>query len=128
MERYTREHAWARQEGRLVRVGLSAFAGAELGDVAYVELPAVGRRVVRGEPACAIESLKSSSEIYAPVSGTVSEVNAVLADERRCGTVNRDPLGEGWLFALEPDDLADLDSLMSADEYSHYVSGGGPRS
>ncbi len=81
MERYTTDHAWARAEGRLVRVGLSDFAQAELGDIAWVELPPVGSRVVRGEPACALESLKSAGEVYAPVSGTVVAVNPVLADD-----------------------------------------------
>jgi glycine cleavage system H protein len=107
-----------------VRVGLSRFAQAELGDVAWVELPPVGRHVRRGEPACAIESLKSAGEVYAPVSGTVVEVNPGLADERGCGAVNRDPLGDGWLFALRPDDPAELDGLMSAADYDRWVSSG----
>jgi glycine cleavage system H protein len=121
-ERYTTDHAWARAEGTLVRVGLSAFAQAELGDVAWVELPPVGRHVHRAEPACSIESLKSAGEVYAPVSGTVVEVNRALADERGCGAVNRDPLGDGWLFALRPDDPAELDALLSAEEYGRWVS------
>lgn len=124
MERYATDHAWARAEGTLVRVGLSAFAQAELGDVAWVELPPVGRHVRRGEAACSIESLKSAGEVYAPVSGTVIEVNAVLADETGCGAVNRDPLGDGWLFALRPDDPVEIDSLMSAEEYGRWVSAG----
>jgi glycine cleavage system H protein len=111
-----------RAEGDLVRIGLSAFALAELGDVSWVELPAVGRHVRRGEAACAIESLKSAGEVYAPVSGTVVAVNRLLADERGCGTVNRDPLGDGWLFVLQPDDPAELDGLMSAGEYGRWVS------
>jgi glycine cleavage system H protein len=108
----------------VVRVGLSDFAQAELGDVAWVELPPVGRHVRRGEAACSIESLKSAGEVYAPVSGTVVEVNAALADERSCGAVNRDPLGDGWLFALRPDDPAEIDALMSAEEYGRWVSAG----
>jgi glycine cleavage system H protein len=107
-----------------VRVGLSAFAQAELGDVAWVELPPMGRHVQRGEAACSIESLKSAGEVYAPVSGTVVEVNPLLADERGCGAVNRDPLGDGWLFAIRPDDPAELDALMSAEEYDRWVSAG----
>ena len=108
----------------VVRVGLSDFAQAELGDVAWVELPPVGRHVRRGEAACSIESLKSAGEVYAPVSGTVVEVNAALADERGCGSVNRDPLGDGWLFAIRPDDPAEIDALMSAEEYGRWVSAG----
>jgi glycine cleavage system H protein len=107
-----------------VRVGLSDFAQAELGDVAWVELPPVGRHVQRGEAACSIESLKSAGEVYAPVSGTVVEVNASLGDEKGCGAVNRDPLGDGWLFALRPDDPVEFDSLMSAEEYGRWVSSG----
>jgi glycine cleavage system H protein len=122
VERYSADHAWARAEGELVRVGLSAFAQAELGDVAWVELPPVGRHVGRGDPVCAIESLKSAGEVYAPVSGTVSVVNDALANGRGCALVNRDPLGDGWLFALAPDDPAELDALMSAEEYGRLVS------
>lgn len=109
-----------------MRVGLSPFAQAELGEVAWVELPVVGRHVGRGEPACQIESLKSAGEVYAPVGGTVVEVNRALADEHGCGAVNRDPLGDGWLFVLRPDDPAELDGLMSAEEYGRWVSAGGP--
>jgi glycine cleavage system H protein len=122
VERYSRDHAWARAEGPIVRVGLSPFAQAELGDVAWVALPIVGRHVCRGEPACSIESLKSAGEVYAPVSGTVAEVNAGLADERGGALVNRDPLGAGWLFALRPDDPAEIETLMSAEEYGRWVA------
>jgi glycine cleavage system H protein len=108
-----------------VRVGLSAFALAELGDVSWVELPVAGRHVRRGEAACAIESLKSAGEVYAPLSGTVVEVNRLLADEQGCAAANRDPLGDGWLFALRPDDPEELGTLMSAEEYGRWVSAGG---
>ncbi len=107
-----------------MRVGLSAFALAELGDVAWVELPTAGRHVQRGEAACSIESLKSTGEVYAPVSGMVVEVNAALADEQGCGAVSRDPLGDGWLFGLLPDDPAELEALMSAEEYARWISAG----
>jgi len=122
VERYTADHAWARAEGTLVRVGLSAFALEELGDISWVELPAVGRHVRRGEPACSIESLKSAGEVYAPVSGTVVEVNPLLADEPGRGAASRDPLGEGWLFAVRPDDPAELDGLMSPEAYGRWIS------
>jgi glycine cleavage system H protein len=127
MERYTTDHAWARgdADGTTVRVGLSGFAQAELGDIAWIELPPVGRHLARGEPACAIESLKSAGEVYAPVSGTVVAVNAALADEVGRLAINRDPLGEGWLFALAPDDPAELDALMSAEDYGRWTSAGG---
>ena len=122
MERYTTDHAWARAEGPLVRVGLSNFAQAELGDIAWIELPPVGSHVARGEPAVAIESLKSAGEVYAPVSGTVVAVNPVLADDAGRAAVNRDPLGEGWLFALAPDDPGELDALMSPDDYARGIA------
>ncbi len=127
MERYTTDHAWARLEpdGTAVRVGLSDFAQAELGDIAWIELPPVGSHLARGETACAIESLKSAGEVYAPVSGTVVSVNPALADEAGRTAINRDPLGEGWLFALAPDDPSDLDALMSAEEYARWVGDGG---
>jgi glycine cleavage system H protein len=124
VERYTTDHAWARLEpdGPAVRVGLSDFAQAELGDIAWIELPEVGSHLARGETACAIESLKSAGEVYAPVSGTVVAVNPALADEAGRRAINRDPLGEGWLFALAPDDPAELDTLMSAEDYGRWVS------
>lgn len=124
MERYTTDHAWARLEpdGKRLRVGLSDFAQAELGDVAWVELPRVGARVRRGEPACAIESLKSAGEVYAPVTGTVVAVNPALADEAGRAAVNRDPLGDGWLFAIEPDDPSEFAALMSPEEYRRWIS------
>ena len=124
MERYTVDHAWARldADGSLVRVGLSDFAQAELGDIAWLELPPVGCHVARGEPAVAIESLKSAGEVYAPVSGTVVAVNPALADDAGRAAVNRDPLGEGWLFALAPDDPDELNALMSAEDYARWIA------
>jgi glycine cleavage system H protein len=89
--------------------------------VSWVELPILGRHVRRGEPACSIESLKSAGEVYAPVSGTVADVNTTLTGEPGCRAVNRDPLGEGWLFALEPDDPAEIDGLMSSEDYERWV-------
>jgi glycine cleavage system H protein len=124
MRKYTRDHTWVLADGARARVGISDFAQQELGDIAYVELPRAGQRIARGETACTVDSLKSSSEIYAPVSGTVAEVNASLAEEENCATVNRDPLGEGWLFVLEMSDPAELDQLLSEEEYTSYLQGG----
>lgn len=123
MERYSREHAWARREGTLVRVGISAFAQAELGEMAHVELPELGRRLTRGEPACTIESMKSTSEVYAPVGGKVAAINEELQDDERCGLVNQDPLGQGWLFLLAPEDEGELEELMSPEQYQRWVEG-----
>jgi glycine cleavage system H protein len=124
VERYTTDHAWARLEpgGPVARVGLSDFAQAELGDIAWIELPTIGSHLARGETACAIESLKSAGEVYAPVSGTVVAVNPSLGNEAGLLAINRDPLGEGWLFALAPDDPAEMDALMSAEDYARWVS------
>lgn len=127
MRRYTRDHTWVETEGKRARVGISDFAQTELGDIAYVELPAVSRRIERGEVACTIDSLKSSSEIYAPVSGTVVEVNAPLSDEKKCGIINRDPLGEGWLFVIEMDDPQELALLLPEEGYAAFIRGADSR-
>jgi len=123
MRRYTKDHTWVLAEGARARVGISDFAQSELGEIAYVELPAVGRQVERGEVACTVDSLKSSSEIYAPVSGTVVQSNDVLAREDRCTLVNSDPLGEGWLFVIEMSDPRELDLLLAEADYERYVRG-----
>jgi glycine cleavage system H protein len=123
MRLYTKDHAWVLADGTRARVGISDFAQAELGEIAYVELPEPGRRVRRGEVACTVDSLKSSSEIYAPVSGTVVESNHVLAAEENCPLVNTDPLGDGWLFVVEMSDPAELDHLLPEAEYESYVRG-----
>jgi len=124
MRVYTKDHAWVVAEGNQARVGISDFAQSELGEIAYVELPAVGRRVQRGEVACTVDSLKSSSEIYSPVSGTVIAANPALSTEEKCTLVNTDPLGEGWLFVIEMSDPGDLGLMLSEAEYETYVKGG----
>jgi len=124
MRLYTRDHTWVLPEGNSARVGISDFAQSELGEIAYVELPAAGRRVERGEVACTVDSLKSSSEIYAPVSGTIVRGNDVLASEEKCALVNSDPLGEGWLFIVDMSDPGELELLLSEADYQKYVSGG----
>jgi len=88
---YSRDHVWVRVEGKRAVVGISEFARSELGEVSYVELPASGKRVARGEVVCSIDSLKSASDIYAPLSGTVAESNSRLAEESGCALVNDDP-------------------------------------
>ncbi len=118
---YTKDHEWALQEGNKVRVGISDFAQSELGDIAYVELPEVGTEVSKGDPVCSIDSLKSSSEIYAPVSGKIVEVNETLRNEENCEIINSDPLGEGWIFVIEMSNPDELNELMSEDEYKKMV-------
>ena len=121
--RYTREHEWALQEGNRVRVGITHFAQQELGDVVYVELPAPGTAVQQGQRFAVVESVKAVSDIYAPVSGTVVEVNGRLSTEPEL--LNRDPYGEGWICLLELSNPAELETLLSAAEYRQLIGAGG---
>ena len=119
--RYSSDHEWALAEGGLVRIGITDYAQDALGDVVYVELPEVGARVEQGEAFGEVESTKSVSELFAPVSGVVAEVNEELfgAPQR----LNEDPYGDGWICAITGDDLAQLDSLLDADGYRALVEG-----
>ena len=123
MRLYTKDHTWVEADGKRARIGLSDFAQSELGEIAYVDLPEPGRRVARGDVVCTVESLKSSSEVYAPVSGTVVEVNTTLRSEQNASLVNRDPLGEGWLVLMEIDDPEELTPLLVEEEYAAYTGG-----
>ena len=120
---YTKDHTWVEAEGLRARVGISDFAQSELGDIAYVELPSLGAQVQRGEVVCTVDSLKSSSEIYAPVSGVVADVNSLLGTEQNCALVNRDPQGEGWLVLIEMQDTEELKLLLAEEEYAAYTRG-----
>ena len=122
--RYSKDHEWVLPQERRAKVGISEFAQSELGDISFVELPDVGRQVNRGEAVCSIDSLKSTSEIYAPISGTVLEVNEKLADEQACALVNSDPLGQGWLFILEMSNPKEIEELLTRAEYEHYLERG----
>lgn len=113
--RYTEQHEWARDEDGRIRVGITDFAQDALGDVVYVDVPEVGTEVRAGEPFGEVESTKSVSDLYAPVSGTVVEVNAGLADDPE--VVNRSPYADGWLILIEPADRAELDGLLDAARY-----------
>ncbi len=113
--RYTEEHEWARNEGEVIRVGITHFAQDQLGDVVYVDLPAPGAAIERGQPFGEVESTKSVSDLYAPVSGTIAERNEAL--EERPELVNQDPYGEGWMVKVRPSDDTGLDALLSADAY-----------
>ena len=118
---YTEDHEWTMREGNRIKVGISDFAQGELGDIAFVELPEVGKEVKKQETICSIDSLKASSEIYAPVSGKVVEVNEKLKHEENCGIINSDPLGEGWIFAIEMNDSGELDTLLTEEEYKKHI-------
>jgi len=121
---YSTDHEWVLEQDGRAKVGISEFAQSELGDISFVELPEVGRQVGRGEAVCSIDSLKSTSEIYAPVSGTILEVNERLADEKACAIINSDPLGQGWLFVIEMNDPKEIGELLTRSEYEHYLKSG----
>ena len=121
---YTKDHTWVLATGNRARIGISDFAQGELGEIAYVELPSPGAALARGEVACTVDSMKSSSEIYAPVSGTVVVVNGILASEESCSLINKDPLGQGWLMEIEMTDPAELQGLLTEKEYEDYIKGG----
>ncbi len=117
--RYTREHEWARKKGGNFVVGITDFAQSQLGDVVYVELPDVGDPVKKGESFGVVESTKAVSELFAPLTGKVVEVNDPLSDAPE--TVNDDPYEEGWMIVIEPADPKELDALMDAKAYRAFV-------
>jgi len=117
--RFTRDHEWVRLDGDLAIVGITDYAQSQLGDVVYVELPEIGRRLEKGKEAAVVESVKAASEVYAPVSGEVAEINeALTADPAK---VNADAMGEGWFFKLRLDDPRELDDLMDEAEYTRFA-------
>jgi len=117
--RYTKDHEYIRIEGDTGIVGITDYAQSQLGDVVYVELPAVGKSVAKGGEAAVVEGVKAASEVYAPVSGEVTAVNSAL--EGAPGTVNESPVERGWFFKLKLANTAELDGLMGEDEYRDYV-------
>ena len=117
--RYTQEHEWVRVDGTTARVGITDYAQDALGDVVYVDLPEVGATVAAMASCCEVESTKSVSEIFSPVSGTVSEVNTDLADTPQ--VINEDPYGKGWIFAVEMADPAEVNALMEAAAYQAFL-------
>lgn len=118
--KFTDEHEWIALDGDIGTVGVSDYAQDQLGDIVFVELPEVGRKLTRGEEAATIESVKAASALYAPVDGEVMEVNARLADEPELA--NSDPTGEGWFLRLRIADRGQLDGLMDAEAYRRFVA------
>ncbi len=117
--RFTKDHEWVRLDGDLAVIGITDYAQSQLGDVVYVELPEPGHRVEQGKEAAVVESVKAASEVYAPVSGEVAEVNETLAADP--AKVNADPLGEGWFMKLRLDDPKQLDGLMDEAAYQRFI-------
>ena len=121
--RYTKEHEWARADGARVRVGITDFAQDALGDVVYVDLPETGATVQAHQPLGEVESTKSVSDVYSPVSGTIVERNPLLDD--RPELVNEQPYGDGWLVVIEAADAGAIDALLDAAAYRAFVEGDG---
>jgi len=118
--RYSEEHEWLKlEEGNRARIGITEFAQKELGDVVFVELPEEGTVVNAGDSFAVVESVKAVSDIYAPVSGKVVEVNDALNDSPEL--INEDPYGEGWIAVIEVSDVAEIDSLLTAEQYQQLV-------
>jgi glycine cleavage system H protein len=124
--RYSEDHYWVRRRPNtdVVTVGLSVFAQQELGEVTFLQLPEIGARVERDQPVCAIESLKSASEIYAPVSGIIESINEDLGDAAGLALLNSDPLGGGWLFSMHMEEPTEFDALLDPEEYSRRTASG----
>ena len=117
--RYTKDHEYIRIDGDTGIVGITDYAQSQLGDVVYVELPEAGKALEKGGEAAVVESVKAASEVYAPVSGEVLEVNGDL--EATPGAINEDPAGAGWFLKMKIADTSELDALMSEEDYQAYV-------
>jgi glycine cleavage system H protein len=113
--RYTKTHEWVRWNGKVATVGITDFAQDQLSDLTYVELPTEGDSFSAQEEVAVVESVKAASDIYAPISGTITAVNKALLDKPEL--INTDPYTDGWIFKMVPDDVSELESLMDADQY-----------
>ncbi len=117
--KYTKEHEWIKADGNKAAIGITDYAQGELGDVVFIELPAVGSNVSAMETFGTIEAVKAVSDLFSPISGKVTEVNAILEDDPM--VVNRDPYGDGWMIKVEMNDSSELDALLSAEDYRSLV-------
>lgn len=117
--KYTKEHEWTRAEGGLIVVGITSYAQDALGEIVYVELPSEGDEITKGDPFGGVESTKSVSDLYAPLSGEVVEVNELLLDSPE--TINEDPYGGGWMIKVKPYDKDELADLMDYEEYTDFI-------
>lgn len=116
---YTKEHAWVRRKGDRVVVGITDYAQDALGDIVYIEVPEEGTQVVAEEPFAEIESVKTVSEIFAPVTGEIVKVNNKVSESPEI--IHEDPYGKGWICVIEMNDSSELDNLMTSDEYEEFV-------
>jgi glycine cleavage system H protein len=117
--RYTKDHEWIRLDGNVGIIGITAYAQSQLGDVVFVDLPEIGKHVSKGADAAVVESVKAASEVYAPMTGDVIDVNAAL--EGAPATVNHDAEGDGWFLKLKLTNLAEYDELMTEEQYKSYL-------
>ena len=117
--RYTREHEWAKDQNGVVTVGITGYATDQLGDVVFVELPEIGRKLEQGKPFGVVEAVKTVSDLYAPIAGEVVEVNGALADDP--AAVNREPYGAGWMVKIRPSDPKAVAALLSSADYAKVV-------
>jgi glycine cleavage system H protein len=120
MLRFTKDHEWVRLDGDIATVGITAHAQEQLGDLVFVELPEPGKHLEQGAAAAVVESVKAASDVYAPVAGTVTEINTAAVDEP--GTVNADAMGKGWLFKLKVADAAQIEGLMDEAAYRQMIA------
>lgn len=119
--RYTKDHEWVRMEGDVAVIGISDYAQQQLGDVVYVELPAVGASFAQGDDMAVVESAKAASDVYAPISGEIVAANETLSGQP--DVVNQAAESEGWFVKLRPSDAAEFDGLMNEAAYAEYVKG-----
>ena len=119
--RYTKEHEWVRMDGAVATVGITTYAAEQLGDVVFVELPKIGKAVEKGGEAAVVESVKAASEVYAPISGEVVEVNSAIEGEP--AKVNAEPMGAGWFLKLKVKNAAEVNALMTEAQYRDYLKG-----
>ena len=117
--KYTKDHEWIRIEGSDAYIGITEFAQRELGDIVYIDIPSVGRVVDKEHVFCTVEAVKTVSDLFMPVTGTITEINPLLDSQPEL--VNTDPYGDGWMVKMTINDLADIDSLLSAESYKSVI-------
>ena len=118
--KYSKEHEWVRMDGDIATIGITDYAQGQLGDVVYVELPVIGKQVEQDKEAAVVESVKAASDVYAPVSGEVIEINQAIVDEP--ALVNRDPMGKGWFFKIKISDPSQLERLLDEKAYQAMIA------